>query len=129
MPPRWEVVCAPDVSRVLAGYASNGRHLNHYLLAFLQRIAHPSDGLDLEPMLYQVRSLCTSVPLSVPSTDRFQLGILSSIESIDHQSIALYESNFKRTKCMDEWCKIHELCTVLTTKRVRADSPFAAVCV
>ena len=40
-----------------AGYASNGRHVNHYLVSFLGRIAGREDGLNLEPMLYQVRTL------------------------------------------------------------------------
>lgn len=38
----------------VAGYASNGRETNHHLISFLQRIAHPEHGLNLEPMLYQV---------------------------------------------------------------------------
>ena len=38
-----------------AGYASNGRHVNHYLVSFLGRIADAEDGLNLEPMLYQAR--------------------------------------------------------------------------
>ncbi len=39
-----------------AGYASNGWHVNHYLVSFLGRIADAEDGLNLEPMLYQVHS-------------------------------------------------------------------------
>ena len=41
-----------------AGYATNGRFMNHCLVAFLQRVADPS-GINMEPMLYQVRSPCT----------------------------------------------------------------------
>jgi hypothetical protein len=37
-----------------AEYASNGRFINHCLVAFLRRIADP-DALNLEPMLYQVQ--------------------------------------------------------------------------
>lgn len=37
----------------LTGYATNSRFVNHCLITFLQRIADP-DGLNLEPMLYQV---------------------------------------------------------------------------
>ena len=39
-----------------AGFASNGVFVNHCLIAFLRRIADPA-GLDLEAMLYQVRTL------------------------------------------------------------------------
>lgn len=38
-----------------AGYATNGRFVNHCLVAFLQRVADPS-GINMEPMLYQVKS-------------------------------------------------------------------------
>ena len=38
-----------------AGYAVNSPFLNHCITSFLKRIASP-DALDLEPMLYQVRS-------------------------------------------------------------------------
>ena len=41
-----------------AGYATNGRFMNHCLVAFLQRVADPS-GINMEPMLYQVRRLPT----------------------------------------------------------------------
>lgn len=41
------------VSTCSAGYATNGKFLNHCIIAFLQRISS-KEGLDLEPMLYQV---------------------------------------------------------------------------
>ncbi|EIE20339.1 hypothetical protein COCSUDRAFT_58046 [Coccomyxa subellipsoidea C-169] len=41
---------------LLQGYATNSRFVNHCLITFLQRIADP-DGLNLEPMLYQVSVL------------------------------------------------------------------------
>jgi hypothetical protein len=50
---------------VNAGYQGNGRAVNHILVSFLQRIAHPVHGLNLEPMLYQVPTLQRRSVLSV----------------------------------------------------------------
>ncbi|CAL5223392.1 g5900 [Coccomyxa viridis] len=43
-------------SWLLQGYQTNGQFLNHCLVAFLKRIADP-DGINLEPMLWQVSVL------------------------------------------------------------------------
>lgn len=43
-------------SWLLQGYATNSPFTNHALTAFLARIADPQ-GLNLEPMLYQVSTL------------------------------------------------------------------------
>ena len=43
-----------------ADYASNGRFVNHCLVAFFRRIADPS-GINLEPMLYQVQGQSCSL--------------------------------------------------------------------
>ena len=51
----WHASDTQRVRWVRAGYANNGRHVNHYLVSFLNRIADKRDGLNLEPMLYQVR--------------------------------------------------------------------------
>ncbi len=45
-----------DTVPLPAGFASNGVFVNHCLVAFLRRIADPA-GLDLEAMLYQVRTV------------------------------------------------------------------------
>ncbi len=42
-------------SWLLQGYATNSPFTNHAITAFLARVADPA-GLNLEPMLYQVRS-------------------------------------------------------------------------
>ena len=52
-------------SWLLQGYATNGPFTNHALVAFLALIADPQ-GLNLEPMLYQVTqcmsNLCQPLP-------------------------------------------------------------------
>ena len=47
-------MCVTLCASLLAGYATNGSQVNKCLIALLRRIAHPIDGLNLEPMLYQV---------------------------------------------------------------------------
>ena len=44
---------------LLEGYASNTTFLNHVLVSFLERIAHPTTGQNLAPMLYHLRLLRT----------------------------------------------------------------------
>lgn len=53
-PPAPIAVVVHFYSWLLQGYVSNAPLTNHALLRFLQRLADPQ-GLDLEPMLYQVR--------------------------------------------------------------------------
>ncbi len=60
--------------RVGAGYASNGRHVNHYLVSFLGRIANAEDGLNLEPMLYQVRSSYATPTIKFLSNEGVSFG-------------------------------------------------------
>jgi len=58
------------------GFASNGVFVNHCLVAFLRRIADPA-GLDLEAMLYQVRTLASFHFCFSMHDDHFLLMIVS----------------------------------------------------
>lgn len=42
---------------LLSGYQHNEAATNHHVISFLQRICHPTRGLDMEAMLYQVTVL------------------------------------------------------------------------
>ena len=49
----WILLHDPAVIHfACAGYITNGRFLNHCLVAFLKRLADP-DGINLEPMIWQ----------------------------------------------------------------------------
>ena len=84
--PAWESDSSAPTK--CAGYASNGRHVNHYLVSFLGRIANAEDGLNLEPMLYQVRSSgrlvvdpCAARAGSAPQSSR-SIAIISTLSDL-----------------------------------------------
>ena len=56
MHPAWIWTHMIDTKATGPDYATNDHFLNHCIVSFLRRLADP-DGLNLEPMLYQVRKL------------------------------------------------------------------------
>lgn len=104
--PLQTLLCAEEFSKLTAaaspaGYKTNSWFLNHCITAFLKRVASP-DGLNLEPMLYQVCALRARA--SFKPSSALDLGFESGCCVLQVSVLRVFEqilsdADFRRTPC------------------------------